>query len=181
MLDAATAMAGILMFGDGVKDEITSSILGTFGYPEALSVLMSIFIAIIPLTKLPLNARPIVSTVEVLSGLDSRTAPGSPTLIGLSSWTQELLRVTVRIIVITIFVVIAIIFPAFDSIMAFMGSALCFTICVILPLLFHLKLFGEKINRPERLLNYFLIVICSIFAMAGTVFAFLPKDMIGAQ
>jgi solute carrier family 32 (vesicular inhibitory amino acid transporter) len=169
------------MFGDGVRDEITSNILETSGYPKGFSVLMSIFIAIIPLTKLPLNARPIVSTIEVLTGLDARAVSDSPTLVGLSSWTRGMLRVTVRIVAIIIFVVIAIIFPAFDSIMAFMGSALCFTICVILPLLFHLKLFGKHIGRPERLLNYFLIVICSIFAVVGTVFAFLPQSMIGAE
>jgi vesicular inhibitory amino acid transporter len=169
------------MFGDAVRDEITSNILGTSGYPKAFSILISIFIAIIPLTKLPLNARPIVSTIEVLTGLDAQAVSDNPTLIGLSSWTRRMLRVTVRIIVIIIFVVIAIIFPAFDSIMAFMGSALCFTICVILPLLFHLKLFGKNIGRSERLLNYFLIFICSIFAVVGTVFSFLPKSMIGAE
>lgn len=27
-LDASTAIAGILMFGDGIRDEITSNILG---------------------------------------------------------------------------------------------------------------------------------------------------------
>jgi vesicular inhibitory amino acid transporter len=180
-LDAATAVAGILMFGDGVMDEITSNILRTSGYPKALSLLMSIFIAIIPITKLPLNARPIVSTIEVLTGLDARAVSDNPSLIGLTSWRRIFLKVTVRIITIIIFVIIAIIFPAFDSIMAFMGSALCFTICVILPLLFHLKLFGKKIGRPERMLNYFLIVVCSILAAIGTVFAFLPKSMIGAE
>src|SRR5277367_4703060 len=143
------------MFGDGVKDEITANILETSGYPKTLSLLMSIFIAIIPLTKLPLNARPIVSTIEVLSGLDGRAGPDHPSLIGLSSWTRGLLKITFRIVTIIIFVIIAIIFPAFDSIMAFMGSALCFTICVILPLLFHFKLFGKKMGRAERILNYF--------------------------
>lgn len=181
LLDAATAVAGILMFGDDVRDEITSNIIGTSGYPKSLSILITILVAIIPLTKLPLNARPIVSTIEVLTSLDARAVSDSPTLIGLSSWTRGVLRVTVRIIVIIVFVVIAIVFPAFDSIMAFMGSALCFTICVILPLLFHLKLFGKHIGRSERLLNYFLIVICSILAAVGTVFAFLPKRMIGAE
>jgi vesicular inhibitory amino acid transporter len=181
LLDAATAVAGILMFGDDVKDEITANILETSGYPKALSLLMSIFIAIIPITKLPLNARPIVSTIEVLTGLDARASPDQSYLAGLSSWTRELLKIIVRIITIIIFVIIAIIFPAFDSIMAFMGSALCFTICVILPLLFHLKLFGKKIGRPEWVLNYLLIVICSVFAAVGTVFAFLPKSMIGAE
>ena len=174
-------MAGILMFGDGVRDEITSNIIRSSGYPRSLTILMSIFIAIIPLTKVPLNARPIISTIEVLAGLDSRVVPNHPSLIGLSGQTRGLLKVTTRVFVIIILVVLAIVFPAFDRIMAFMGSALCFTICVILPLVFHLKLFGDKIGKAEKLFNYLLITVFSILAVVGTVFVFLPKSMIGAE
>jgi vesicular inhibitory amino acid transporter len=78
-------------------------------------------------------------------------------------------------------VIISIVFPAFDSIMAFMGSTLCFTICVILPLMFYLKIFGKEVSLRERLLDYFLIAVCSVLAIVGTVFAFLPKRMIGAD
>lgn len=181
LLDTATAVAGLLMFGDGVRDEITSNIIGLSGYPEALSVMMCIFIAIIPLTKVPLNARPIVSTLEIFAGLDSRAISDSTALIGLSGYTRGILKVAIRVIVIIVFVIIAILIPAFDSIMAFMGSTLCFTICIILPLLFYLKIFGKEISAKERLLDYVLIVICSILATVGTVFAFLPKSMIGAE
>ncbi|CZT05415.1 related to amino acid transport protein [Rhynchosporium graminicola] len=181
ILDCATAVAGILMFGDGVATEITANLLNTKGYPRSLSIIMSIFIAIIPLTKVPLNARPIVSTIEVFSGLDTLSVSDAPVLAGLSGYTRGILRVVVRVVVIIVFVIIAIIFPAFDSIMAFMGSTLCFTICIILPLMFHLKIFGEEISLKERIMNYVLIVICSIFAVVGTVWAFLPKSLIGAE
>ncbi|KAI9746466.1 MAG: hypothetical protein M1818_000179 [Claussenomyces sp. TS43310] len=181
VLDAATALAGLLMFGDGVMDEVTSNIIGTSGYPRALSAMLTIFIAIIPLTKLPLNARPIVSTIEVFCGLDTRAVSDNEALLGLSAWARGLLKVIIRIVVIVIFVIIAILCPAFDSIMAFMGSGLCFAICVILPCMFHLRIFGKEIGVKEKLLNYFLIVICSILAIVGTVFAFLPKSLIGAE
>jgi solute carrier family 32 (vesicular inhibitory amino acid transporter) len=78
-------------------------------------------------------------------------------------------------------VLIAIVFPAFDSIMAFMGSSLCFTICVILPLLFYLRIFGDKVSLRERLFDYFLIAACSVLALVGTVWAFLPKRWVGAD
>ena len=64
--------------------------------------------------------------------------------------------------------------------MALMGSALCFTICIILPLAFYLKLFGNEISMKERVFDWFLIMVCSIMAVIGTVWAFLPKDKIGA-
>jgi vesicular inhibitory amino acid transporter len=169
------------MFGDGVMDEITANIINTSGYPRSLSVLISIFIAIIPLTKVPLNARPIVSTIELFAGLSDTSISDSPSLTGISSYTRGILRIIVRVVVIIVFVIISIIFPAFDSIMAFMGSTLCFTICIILPLMFYLKIFGKEISLRERVFDYFLIVICSIFATVGTVWAFLPKSLIGAE
>lgn len=55
ILDFSMAVVGYLMFGDGVRDEITSNILLTDGYSPALSVLIVVCIAIIPLTKVPLK------------------------------------------------------------------------------------------------------------------------------
>jgi len=164
------------MFGDSVMTEITANLIATPGYPRTLSVLMTAFIAIIPLTKVPLNARPIVSTLEALFGLTSHVSD-SPTL---SDFSRGLLRIVIRVLVVVVFVLIAIVFPAFDSIMAFMGSALCFTICVILPLMFYLKIFGKEVSMRERVLDWFLITVCSVLASIGTVWAFLPKSMIGA-
>lgn len=169
------------MFGDEVRDEVTANILDTKGYPRVLSVVMCILIAIIPLTKVPLNARPIVTTVDMICGLDAATIANSPTLVGLSGYTRGILKVVIRVVVIIVFVIISIIFPAFDSIMAFMGSSMCFTICVILPLLFYLKIFGKEVSIRERTLDYFLIAVCSILAVVGTVWAILPKKMVGAE
>ncbi|RDW89450.1 transmembrane amino acid transporter-2 [Coleophoma cylindrospora] len=181
ILDCATAVAGILMFGDGVMDEITANIIGTSGYSTALTGFMCVFIAIIPLTKVPLNARPIVSTIEHFAGLSTQTISDAPALTGLSSYTRGILKIAIKVIVVIMFVIISILFPAFDSIMAFMGSTLCFTICVILPISFHMKLFWAEIGFAERVLNVFLLVVCSIMAVIGTVFAILPKSMIGAE
>jgi solute carrier family 32 (vesicular inhibitory amino acid transporter) len=55
-LDLGMALIGILMFGDKVRDEITSNIILTKeGYPEFLSLFIVICIAIIPITKVPLK------------------------------------------------------------------------------------------------------------------------------
>jgi vesicular inhibitory amino acid transporter len=126
-----TAIVGILMFGDGVRDEITSNILKTTGYPRALTFLLCVFISIIPLTKIPLNARPIVTMAEVISGLNQQTVSESETMVGRSAFFRGAMKIIIRVAIIFTFLVISIIFPAFDSIMAFMGSALCFSICVM--------------------------------------------------
>ncbi|KAK3692785.1 transmembrane amino acid transporter protein-domain-containing protein [Podospora appendiculata] len=178
VLDAVTAVAGLLMFGDGVRDEITSNILMESSYPRALTFLMCSFVAIIPLTKIPLNARPIVATAEVILGLHQQVVSDSSGLVGRSMYFRGIMKVAVRVAVIFVFLAIAILFPAFDSIMAFMGSALCFQICVILPICFHLKLFGDSISRREKLFQYVVLVISVILSTVGTIFAFLPRELI---
>lgn len=130
LLDTTTAVVGILMFGDGVMDAITSNILSTAGYPRVLTYVACALIAIIPLTKIPLNARPIISTAEVLLGLHQQTVSDSTALTGRSMYFRGVMKVIIRVATIIVFLIISILFPAFDSIMAFMGSALCFTICV---------------------------------------------------
>ncbi|KAM0281320.1 hypothetical protein ACHAQH_003588 [Verticillium albo-atrum] len=179
-LDAITAVVGLLMFGDGVLDEITANIIKTSGYPRALTILLCVFIAIIPLTKIPLNGRPIIATVEVLAGLHQHAIADSEGLVGRSATFRGAMRIVIRVVTILVFLVISILFPAFDSIMAFMGSALCFTICVILPVAFYVKLFGQEISAREKLLCYVIMTVSTILSFVGTVWAFLPKSLIGA-
>ncbi len=50
------AVVGLLMFGDGIRDEVSSNILKTTGYPQALSVCLVVFVSIVPLTKVPLKS-----------------------------------------------------------------------------------------------------------------------------
>ena len=179
-IDLGMACAGILMFGDGVREEITSNIFHAQGYPAWLSVLIVVCIAIIPVTKVPLNARPIITTIEVLAGLDSRSLAASSGLDGMSGLSRGFLVCLIRIATIVVVVVIAIVFPSFDRIMALLGSVACFTICIILPLAFHLKLFGKEIAVREKLLNWLLIVVSAVMAMVSTVFAFFPSEMLTA-
>ncbi|KAF3769912.1 hypothetical protein M406DRAFT_245931 [Cryphonectria parasitica EP155] len=182
LLDATAAVVGLLMFGDDVLDAITSNIFLTAGYPKALTYILCGVIAIIPLTKVPLNARPIISTAEVILGVHQQAiAEGSSVMVGRSAYFRGIMKIVIRVVTVLIFLIISIVFPAFDSIMAFMGSALCFTICVSLPLAFHLKLFGQQISKTEKLVNWVLMLLCIALSLIGTVWAFLPKSLIGAE
>ncbi|RHZ71654.1 hypothetical protein CDV55_101052 [Aspergillus turcosus] len=180
-LDCAMAIVGWLMFGDGVLDEITANVLLTTEYPQALSICMIVLIGIIPITKVPLNCRPLVATVEVLCGLEPRHNTMTDRHGGLTETLRRSFQAAIRIFVVVVIVVMAIVFPSFDKIMALMGSALCFTICIILPLAFYLKIFGKEIGMGERILDWFLLVTSSVMAIIGTAWAFLPQDMISAN
>lgn len=169
------------MFGDDVMDEITANILTTSGYPRSLTIFLCIFIAIIPLTKIPLNARPIITTVEVLTGMHHPPVLDAQSNSSRSLLLHSVAKVAIRVGTIAMFLVISILFPAFDSIMAFMGSALCFTICVTLPILFHLKLFDHELSKQNKLLQYIILMLSIILSVVGTVWSFLPKTLIGVE
>lgn len=179
LLDLSMAVAGFLMFGDGVKDEITRNILITPGYPEAINYFLVVCVAIIPLTKIPLNARPIISTLELFLGLDTRALATNASLTGLSSLTRGLLKTAVRLLCTVIFVILAILIPQFDTIMSLLGAVACFTICIILPCAFHLKLFGAELSRANKALDWTLIVVSTVLALVSTTFNFLPADVFG--
>lgn len=159
------------MFGDTVRDEITSNVFNTKGYPESLGVIMAIFISIIPISKTPLNAQPIIGTLEDLFVV----SPHAEVAGVVSPKKARTGRFLIRILCNVSFVVIAIIFPSFDRIIALVGSFLCFTICVILPILFYLKIYGDAVPKWERYMDYVIVAISTVMAAVGTVASLSPR------
>ena len=127
--------------------------------------------------KIGSSARPIYHVIEKLIGIDPQEMPGASGLLGLSGYTRGFLKLAIRIFTVAVIIVISILVPSFDTIMALMGSAMAFSICIVLPLAFHLKLFGKELGMKEKVLNWFLIVLCSLMAVIGTVWVFLPKHL----
>ncbi|KAI9037373.1 putative transporter [Aspergillus affinis] len=124
------------------------------------------------------TCRPLVATVEVLCGLEPHPHAISNRSEGVRAMALQSFKAMIRVVVLAAVVLMAILFPSFDRIMALMGSALCFTICVILPLAFYLKIFGHEISPRERVLDWCLLILSSMLAIIGTAWAFLPQDMI---
>ena|SRR5436305_11991043 len=124
------------------------------------------------------SARPLTDILDDLAGLKPRVVAGNQNFIGMSGFSRGLVKIIIRVFTISMFVIVAIIFPAFDRIMALMGSMLCITICIILPLLFYLKLFDEEVSRKERTFHYILIGAGSAMAVVGSIWAFIPKEFL---
>ncbi|EWC48278.1 hypothetical protein DRE_02382 [Drechslerella stenobrocha 248] len=178
LLDLSMAVVGYLLFGDTVRDIVTSNILLNPQTSQKLSIALISFIAAIPITKTPLNARPIISTFEVLLGIDQRAIAPGEDAVGMSPFVRGLYSVLIRVGSVFAFVTIAILVPSFERIMALMGSALCFLICIILPLMFRLRIFAGKLSRRTVIFDWSLIIFSSILAIAGTVTAILPREML---
>ncbi|KAI5293487.1 hypothetical protein KEM52_005483, partial [Ascosphaera acerosa] len=171
-IDTLMGVVGWLMFGENVRDEVTSNILLSDAYPATLSLAIVALIAVIPLTKVPLGCRPVVATIVGLLGL-------RPDLDGshrLSEKTRSLFVALIRVATVCSFTFVAIIFPSFDRIMALMGASLCMVVCITFPIAFHLRIFGHTLSLFEWAMNWFILIAGSILGVVGTVYAFLPTE-----
>jgi vesicular inhibitory amino acid transporter len=174
LVDISMGVLGFLMFGGLIMDEVTKNILLTDGYPPSLSYLLTVLLGLVPLAKTPLNARPIVSTLDILFGLEKV----SMAVKSSNSLAEKLAKFSVRVSVVLAFVVVAIIFPDFDKVIAVVGSMLCVTICMILPLAFYIKLYDGRLSKTELIVDYFLLVVFSVVAILGTVWCIIPLEII---
>lgn len=157
-VDMSMAVLGFVMYGNKVLDEVSKNVVITEGYPAFLSYLMTLFIGLIPIAKTPLNAQPIISMLDSTFNL---------------TWAEETTTVKigkalVRIFTVLMFVIMSILFPDFDKIMSLVGSLLCTTICLILPLAFYLKLYHGKIGLFETIMDWVMLVVFSALAIIGT-------------
>lgn len=163
--DSTMAMIGFLMFGAGILNEITKSVVLTTGYPSFVYALISLFVSIIPIAKTPINALPIINIIEFMFGLtpqqleESRHRPGFTTKIG-----QGLIKVFVNLM----FVICSILYPEFDKIIGLSGASLCSLICIVLPCAFYLKLV-----KPMRKWPYYTVIIFGLFCGCLSTYAAL--------
>lgn len=178
MVDISMGVLGFLMYGDQISDEVTKNILNTTSSSGYISYAITILVGMIPLAKVPLNARPIVSTLDVLLGLNG--FPLSKPVKGVSMM-QKIIKFNLRILVVFIFSMLAIVFPEFDRIIAFAGSALCVTTCLLLPFIFYLKIYDGKISRTETIVLYIFIILSALVGSVGTIWSLIPQEYLGLK
>lgn len=118
------------------------------------------------------SCAPIVSTLEVAFGVDQSAKPNK---VNQSRFLTRVVRSSFRLVVTGIIILLAILVPTFELISAIMGAAFCFLICIIMPVVFHLKMFRGQITKRELILNYTLIAVSTILGIVGTVWEFLPR------
>ena len=161
--DIGTAIIGYLMFGAGVQNEITKNVLLSDGYPNIVYGLISALMTVIPVAKTPLNARPIISVLDSIFHVENAEAEYTGAKLRFAKMIKVLNCIAVNVM----FVVMAILFPQFDKLIALLGAGLVFSICFILPCLFYIKICKDTIKPWEKVACYITIVISSILATMG--------------
>ena len=125
---------------------------------------------------MPLNTRPISTTLDILLGLSLTSLPPT-TASPAPPLRRGLYRVIIRIATVAVPVLIAIVFPDFDRIIAFLGSGMCIAICIVLPICYYFKILGDQIGWGERILCWVLLIFGSLCAIVGTVWTYSPIEL----
>ncbi|KAF0558223.1 Solute carrier family 32 [Gigaspora margarita] len=162
------AICGYLMFGNLTKAEITQNIMSTPDHLAFLNKFIVWLVAINPFTKIGLVLNPINLYLEI----QYQTSP-------CNLWTRlrngcyMFTNFLSRTFVLTVVVFIAIKYPQFDRAIELIGSFLFYTIAVIFPSMFYLKLYSNNLRWWEWLVNLLIILVCTALAILGTIWAFL--------
>lgn len=176
-LNTTMIALGCLMFGHAVCNEVTMNILDPrASYPRSISVLIMVLIGLVPVTKMPLANQPIIDVVnrKFFSCETSAENPGDsekPTAGHLRSHISRVGRVASAIAVNATQLTLAYIVPNFDAVMILIGSILCVTTCVVLPITFYLRIFWSTgtITSWTKAWLVALVAVSAALGIAGVV------------
>lgn len=160
LVDLLTGVLGFLMFGSIIEDEVTKSILKTEGYPRIIGTIVVVLMGFLPISKLPLVSRPIITALDTFT----------------NSHDNYFVYVGNRVGVSVVYLILSLLLTNFGVVMSLLGSAICFVICITLPLAYYLWLFPE-IGKSEKIL-WWVILSISIFGAIGGTLAVILKTFV---
>lgn len=165
-LDYLIAAIGFLMFGSDCQDSLTKNLMTNKNYPGWVRPLICLFMGLLAISKLPLIARPIITVYENI--LKFNQSNFIVIKNGIRKEVYSVKRISARIIFCVVLLLISLIFNSFGRVISFLGSAICFTICMTLPLVFYLKLFRNELSSLAKSLIKFGILMGLILSIIGT-------------
>ena len=90
-------------------------------------------------------------------------------------FTKALGRTVSRTVVTCLVVIVSILMPNFERVMAFLGAFAAFVICTILPVSAEMIMTrGQGRSPTTKIINIGLLVVSVVMAAIGTTYSFLP-------
>lgn len=166
IFDYAIASVGFLMYGVACQDSILKNIMNNNKYPSWTAPLFCVLLGLLPLSKLPLVTRPMISLFESVLSI-------SATNNSAHSFLAK--RILARIVFFASLLSLSLLFTSFGRVISFLGSAICFTICLTLPLLFYKHFFAHEISAARNVLLTIAIVLSMAGAVLGTYGSMIMK------
>ncbi|GMF82639.1 unnamed protein product [[Candida] boidinii] len=174
-VDLFTGVLGFLMFGVKIDEEVTRSILTTSGYPEWISKVLIVLMGVSPIAKLPLVSRPLVTVADQMFGSifqklihkEETTYNNNATNGDAKIYTFSI-KLFTRILISAAFLTASLLITSFGKVMSLLGSGVCFTICITLPVLFYIIEFKSELKTKELASLYAIIFISVALTICGT-------------
>lgn len=154
--DMVAALIGYLMFGNDVDEIMTNSIMTCEGYPKWIPSILCFFLGLVPLTKGPLVIRPVATVLDQFFNVYDDPNP------------YHVVKIVNKTIVVFIALLIANACTSFAQVMAVMGSLICFTICITLPVMFYYKMYYDQLPVWKRRLFRAGICLSIFLTITGT-------------
>lgn len=171
LLDLSIATAGYLMFGNDAKDSLTKNLMENDNLPSWVNPTFCLFLGLLPISKLSLVIRPMIVVYENYFKIND------PSVIVFKNGTriQPLtpLKVFARFLFVMFLFLMSLVFVSFGKVVAFLGSAICCTICITLPLLFYLEFFSHELSFSKRIIIWIGVIGGIAGAVLGTYAAFV--------
>jgi len=147
------AFTGAKLFGPEVSSQITLSM------PRHLIITkIALWATVItPMTKYALELAPFSVQIE-------HSLPGS-----FSSRTKTIIRGAVGSFLLLIILSIALSVPYFEHVLSLTGSLVSFSICIVFPCAFYIKISSAQLSKFSLILNATLLAFGLLLGVAGTI------------
>lgn len=170
-LDLLVAIVGYLMFGNTVEDSLTKSLMGNRDLPYFMNPLLCVFLGLLPISKMSLVVQPIISLYENYFRMNDTSVLTYKHGRRYRPITTK--KVIARVVFMGLLFILSLVFTSFGKVVAFLGSAICCTICITLPLMFYAKFFAEELSTFEKLLIRLGVIVGFAGAVFGTYASFV--------
>ncbi|GME68712.1 unnamed protein product [[Candida] boidinii] len=178
-VDLLTGILGFLMFGVKIDEEVTRSILTTSGYPEWISKVLIVLMGVLPIAKLPLVSRPLVTFGDQMFGSVFQKLIHKEETTSTQSYSNNAttgdaklytfsIKLFTRILISAAFLIASLLITSFGKVMSLLGSGVCFTICITLPVLFYIIEFKSELKTRELSSLYAIIFVSVGLTICGT-------------
>ena len=149
-------IAGAYMFGNGTSSQVTLNM------PAHLvtSKIILWMTVLTPMLKFALQLSPITTALEFQLYQRWKTSKTSM-LYAVST--------LIRSLALALIVVLAMVFPYFEYIVAFVGSSMTISICMIFPCTFYLKFYWGQLKMRSAIMIILLVVAGIIVGVCGTI------------
>ncbi|WFD28427.1 hypothetical protein MNAN1_003438 [Malassezia nana] len=201
-LYATMGIAGYLMFGIDVSDEVTSDMARTRGMPHFLTTACVVLMIINSMSKFSLALRPVQNFFESVldlspdhhalatshagdeSDLDASNAHGSgepsqvPRIPGLhqihSRFGIHMARHALAVALAVAVLCMAVVLPSLERVMGFLGAFLTFNTCILGPIIAGLFVFAAERKCLSNVSDILMLSVTSVLALLGTLYTLHP-------